>query len=173
MTKRNITALGINNSLGKLMSYLSSRSYAAPSWSPQGKVEYIDDEGFVTGWVADSSNPSATVTVRIYIDWPGRANFFEQVGPIWIGRLAVGYGWSRDFDFKCLRRWKMHAAHLCLGLETGTGIQLAQPVRRSLLRPGHQCRCAQYSRDGLDESATHPVTKPSSSMYSLFPVATS
>ncbi|MBA3804862.1 MAG: hypothetical protein H0X14_04015, partial [Acidobacteria bacterium] len=50
-----------------------------PTWVPQGKVEAIDDQGFVKGWVADPNNPSASVVVRVYIDGQAEANFFEQV----------------------------------------------------------------------------------------------
>lgn len=103
MTKRNITALAIVIfALASVMSYLSSRSLGAPTWSPQGKVEAIDEQGWVKGWVADPANPSAALTVRIFMDGQADSNFFEQlVANQERPDLApLGYGTAHGFRFQ-------------------------------------------------------------------------
>lgn len=133
MTKRKIATLAmVIVGLAALMSGdLTPRSLGAPSWSPAGRVDAIDDEGFVTGWVADPANPSATVTVNIYIDGQAPSNLFavvqaNQPTPPCPNQNCLAYGTAHGFRFQVPTQYMEDGTQhniYASAVEPGTGQQ--------------------------------------------------
>lgn len=103
-----------------------------PTWAPQGKVESIDDQGFVKGWAVDPNNTSASVTVRVYIDGQAEANFFEQVvaSEQRPDLAPLGYGTAHGFRVQVptpfMEDGTQHTLY-AFAVNTGTGERAALP----------------------------------------------
>ncbi|MCA1566015.1 MAG: carbohydrate-binding protein [Acidobacteria bacterium] len=109
------------------------KTQATPlTWVPQGKIESIDDQGFVKGWAVDPNNPSASVTVRVYIDGQAEANFFEQIvaGQERPDLASLGYGTAHGFRVQVptplMEDGTQHTLY-AFAVNTTTGEQAALP----------------------------------------------